>query len=127
MFLGLRTVIHPAPDLAAAKAWFAGVLGVDPYFDQPFYVGFQVGGYELALDPNAAPEAGPITYWGVADTSVALERLVRAGAVAQGGVQDVGDGIRTATVDLPHGAGTLGIIENPHFRIEPVESTGPGR
>ena len=44
MLLGLRTAIYPAPDLAAAKAWYTRLLGVDPYFDEPFYVGFQVGG-----------------------------------------------------------------------------------
>jgi catechol 2,3-dioxygenase-like lactoylglutathione lyase family enzyme len=50
MFLGLRTVIYPSPDLATARAWYAQVLGQEPYFDQPFYVGFSVGGYELGLD-----------------------------------------------------------------------------
>lgn len=54
MFLGLRTVIYPAPDLDAAKAWFTEVLGREPYFDQSFYVGFEVGGYELGLSPAAA-------------------------------------------------------------------------
>ncbi len=52
MFLGLRTVIYPAPDLAAAKAWYTRLLGVEPYFDEPFYVGFSVAGYELALGPR---------------------------------------------------------------------------
>ena len=60
MFLGLRTVIYPTPDLAASKAWFARLLGVEPYFDEPFYVGFNVAGYELALDPSG----DPATYWG---------------------------------------------------------------
>ena len=60
MFLGLRTVIYPAPDLEAMKAWFAALLGIGPYFDQPFYVGFEVGGYELGLDPSADPAAGPV-------------------------------------------------------------------
>ena len=54
MFHGLRSVIYPAPDLPASRAWFASLLGTEPYFDEPFYVGFSVGGYELGLDPNAA-------------------------------------------------------------------------
>ena len=53
MILGMRTVIYPAPDLDAAKAWYAKVLGFEPYFSEPFYVGFEVGGFELGLDPNA--------------------------------------------------------------------------
>lgn len=128
MFLGLRTVIYPAPDLAASKAWFTDLLGIATYFAQDFYVGFQVAGFELALDPYAEPARGPITYWGVADADSALARLTAAGAVADGPVHDVGDTIRTATVRLPHGDSILGIIENPHFHLPdaPATGTGPG-
>jgi catechol 2,3-dioxygenase-like lactoylglutathione lyase family enzyme len=58
IFLGLRTVIYPARDLAASKAWFTGLPGVEPYFDEASYVGFQVGGYELALDPAGDAASG---------------------------------------------------------------------
>jgi catechol 2,3-dioxygenase-like lactoylglutathione lyase family enzyme len=129
MFLGLRTIIYPAPDLAELKRWWSELLGVEPYFDQPFYVGFRVGGYELGLDPNAELELGPITYWGVADVSVALDRLLAAGASAHGdGVNDVGDHIRVATVRDPAGS-VVGVIENPHFRLpaDPPVVDGPGR
>jgi catechol 2,3-dioxygenase-like lactoylglutathione lyase family enzyme len=117
VFLGLRTVIYAAPDLAAAKAWFTEVLGVSPYFDEPFYVGFSVGGYELGLDPNADPATGGVAYWGVDDADAALVQLVAACATArEPGVQDVGGGIRVAIVRQPVG-GVLGIIENPNFRL----------
>jgi predicted enzyme related to lactoylglutathione lyase len=119
MFLGLRTVIYPAPDLDALKRWYAELLGIEPYFDQPFYVGFNVAGYELALDPDGAVEAGPRTYWGVADADAALARLLAAGAVIDEGVRDVGDGIRVATVRDPAGS-IIGIIENPHFALAEV-------
>ena len=127
MFLGLRTVIYPAPDLAASTAWFTGLLGFEPYFDEPFYVGFNVGGNELALDPAGDPAVGVITYWGVPDVTAALAQLLAAGATARGDVQDVGDGIRVATVLEPGGA-VLGVIENPHFRLagQPL-GDGPGR
>jgi predicted enzyme related to lactoylglutathione lyase len=116
MFLGLRTVIYPAADLERAKAWYASILGTPPYFDQPFYVGFDVGGYELGLDPD--PEAatdGPRTYWGVDDADAALARLLEAGAQPHGAVTDVGEGIRVASVLDPSGQ-IVGIIENPHFK-----------
>ncbi len=120
MFLGLRTCIYPAPDLAASKAWFTDTLGVEPYFDQPFYVGFDIGGYELGLDPNGDPASGPVTLWGVADIEDALASLLAAGAQAHGdGIQDVGDGIRTATVREPGGS-ILGVIQNPHFGRAPA-------
>lgn len=128
MFLGLRTVIYPAPDLATSRAWFSTVLGVEPYFDEPFYVGFAVAGYELALDPAGDPATGPVTYWGVADAEAALTRLLDAGAGLRGGVRDVGGGIRVATVLEPAGS-VLGIIENPHFELPaglPARD-GPGR
>lgn len=125
MFLGLRTVIYPAIDLAASKAWFSGLLGVAPYFDEPFYVGFDVAGYELALDPNADPRTGPISYWGVPDADVALARLLDAGATPREDVRDVGGGIRVATVLEPAGT-VLGIIENPHFAAQGAASVGEG-
>lgn len=62
--LGLRTVIYPAPNLEVAKSYWAKFLGQDPYFDQPFYVGFDVAGYELGLLPDADPNDGALTYWG---------------------------------------------------------------
>ena len=57
MILGLRTVIYPVTDLARGKAWYAGVLGAAPYFDQPFYVGFAVGGFELIENPHFSAAA----------------------------------------------------------------------
>jgi predicted enzyme related to lactoylglutathione lyase len=119
-FQGLRTVIYHAPDLAKAKAWYAAVLGMEPYFDQPFYVGFNMGGYELALDPDAAStpggKAGAVMYWGVADAQAAYDRLIVLGAVERYAVQEVGEGIRVATVFDPFG-NIFGLIENPHFKL----------
>jgi predicted enzyme related to lactoylglutathione lyase len=119
-FHGLRTAIYRAPDLDKAKAWYSRVLGIAPYFDQPFYVGFSVGGYELGLDPDssytAAGPGGVIVYWGVSDASAALERLLSLGATERTAVQDVGEGIRVATVLDPFG-NVLGIIENPQFKL----------
>ncbi|MGH2365263.1 MAG: VOC family protein [Chloroflexota bacterium] len=116
MFLGLRTIIYPAPDLARTKAWFSRLLGQEPYFDQPFYVGFNVGGYELGLDPGASLDAGALTYWGVANIERAVAELESQGARITAPIQDVGDGIRTASVEGPPGA-LIGIIENPHFQL----------
>ena len=116
-FLGLRTVIYPAVDLAATKDWYARALGFPPYFDQPFYVGFNVGGYELGLDPHAvAGENGQQMYWGVADMHAAINHLQSLGATILHAVQAVGEGILVAMVRDPFG-NALGVIENPHFSL----------
>ena len=84
MILGLRTAIYHVPDLARAKAWYTQAFGVQPYFDEAFYVGFSIGGYELGLDPNVAERAagpgGAVAYWGVADVERAVADFVRLGA-----------------------------------------------
>lgn len=118
-FLGLRTVLYHAPDLAKAKAWYAEALGVEPHFDQPFYVGFNIGGYELGLDPDPAStaggNAGVTAYWGVTDAAAAYQRLLTLGAAARSAPLDVGGGIVVATVLDPFG-NIFGIIQNPHFQ-----------
>ena len=120
MILGLRTAIYPAPDLAAAKLWYAKVLGQAPYFDQPFYVGFSVGGFELGLLPGAQPgTAGPQPLWGVANIESAYARLLELGASALEPVTDVGEGIKVAAVRDPFG-NRFGIIENPNFKAAEV-------
>lgn len=117
MFLGLRTAIYQVPDIDAAKAWYAKAVGVAPYFDQPFYVGFNVGGYELGLQPDTPAKTAVenvVAYWGVADAQAAFDHLLKSGATANGAVQDVGEGIKVATVRDPYG-NVFGLIENPHF------------
>jgi hypothetical protein len=111
---GLRTVIYPAPDLAAATSAWTQILGSAPYFEQPFYVGFEVGGYELGLLPDADPADGALVYWGVEDVPAAVAELIAQGASEHVAASDVGDGIVTASVRLPSGP-IVGLIDNPHF------------
>jgi catechol 2,3-dioxygenase-like lactoylglutathione lyase family enzyme len=114
---GLRTVIYPAPDLDSAKQWWTDLLGIDPYFDQPFYVGFSVAGYELALMPDAASADGALVYWGVPDVAHAVAMAKASGAIEHTPVADVGDGIVTATMRTPDGS-ILGLIHNPNFSLD---------
>ena len=120
MFLGLRTAIYHVDDIERGKAWYRTILGIEPYFDQPFYVGFNVSGYELGLQPDESTAAGradgSVAYWGVADADAAFKRLIDAGATVHEAVQDVGEGIKVATVKDPFG-NVFGIIENPHFKL----------
>jgi predicted enzyme related to lactoylglutathione lyase len=117
VLLGLRTAIYHVGDIRQGRDWYAKALGVQPYFDQPFYVGFSVGGFELGLSPDArtaGKEGGVDVYWGVADIRAGLEHFLAAGAKKVKDVEDVGDGIKVVVVLDPFG-NRLGLIENPHF------------
>jgi catechol 2,3-dioxygenase-like lactoylglutathione lyase family enzyme len=119
MFLGLRSAIYYAPDIAAARDWYSRALGIRPYFDEPFYVGFSVGGFELGLNPDPGEglkgRGGGVAYWGVEDANDAYRRLLALGAKAISPVVDVGGDIKVGVVEDPFG-NALGIIENPHFK-----------
>jgi len=120
MFLGLRTAVYQVQDLGKATQWYSSVLGSQPYFDQPFYAGFNVGGYELGLvpEPDAGlkrPPAG-LAYWGVTDARAAYQRLLDLGAAPNELIQDVGEGILVGSVQDPFG-NVLGVIQNPNFKI----------
>ena len=120
MILGLRTAIYPVADLDAAKRWYSEMLGQAPYFDQPFYVGFAVGGFELGLLPDGQPgSAGPRALWGVADIASAFARLLALGASEIEPITDVGEGILVAAVRDPFG-NRFGLIKNPHFDAKAV-------
>ena len=96
------------------------MLGRDPYFDEPFYVGFSVGEFELGLVPDGVPGVdGVQVYWGVPDATAELARLTDLGAEIHQPVQDVGGGIQVASVRDPFG-NLLGILENPNFLLDDV-------
>jgi predicted enzyme related to lactoylglutathione lyase len=120
MIQGLGTVIYHVPELQRAKAWYAVAFEQQPYFDQPFYVGFNIAGYELGLDPsqalNRAGRGGVVAYWRVANIERAVHHFVEAGATVATPTQDVGEGIKVATVTDPFG-NAIGLIENPHFEL----------
>jgi predicted enzyme related to lactoylglutathione lyase len=116
--LGLRTNILKVTDLAKAKTWYTKVFGVQPYFDEPFYVGFNVGGFELGLDPDTSDQkpgpGGSVTYWGVASMDATVQRLKEGGVKLRSEPREVGDGIIVAAIEDPFG-NVIGLIENPHF------------
>lgn len=119
-FLGLRTCIYRVPDLPAATEWYSNALGIKPYFNEPFYVGFNVGGYELGLHPQETAVSGGEgieTYWGVADIQATFDHLLTTGATAHEPPTNVGGDIWVAMLKDPWG-NILGIIQNPQFKAE---------
>lgn len=121
MLLGLRTVIYQVKDLPKAKEWYTNLLGKPPYFNEPYYVGFNVEGYELGLQPEEESitfGSSTTAYWGVKDAKVAFELLVKGGSIPNEPITDVGGGILLGTVIDPCG-NIFGVIENPHFELKP--------
>ena len=122
MVKGLGTVVYPVTDLNGAKTWYSTAFQQKPYFDEPFYVGFNIAGYELGLDPNpnqtvSRPgRGGGVAYWRVADIGAAVEHFVTVGAIVAAPVLEVGGNIKVATVADPFDD-MIGLIENPHFEL----------
>jgi len=126
---GLTTVSFYAADLAAAKKWYAELLGIDPYFEVPGYIEFRLGDYQHELgviDSRYAPAgplggpAGAVVYWHVDDVTATLEKLLSLGAKEYVALTDRGHGFVTASVVDPFG-NILGIMYNPHY-LQVLES-----
>ncbi|MER5750308.1 VOC family protein [Streptomyces sp. NPDC002088] len=114
MTAGLKTIIYPVKDLARTKSLFSALLGVEPYADEPYYVGFKDAGQDVGLDPNghAKGMTGPVPYWHVSDIRARLAALLEAGAELLQDVQDVGGGRLIASVKDADG-NLVGLIQDP--------------
>ncbi|MDB5224157.1 MAG: bleomycin resistance protein [Chitinophagaceae bacterium] len=119
-FLGLRTAIYKVPDIEKAKQWYTEAFHTVPYFDMPFYVGFNIAGYELGLQPGESNEIKSENvemYWGVNNVEDSYNRLLSLGATAHHPPQNVGEDIIVATVKDSWN-NIIGIIYNPAFKAE---------
>ncbi len=119
--LGLRTTIYQVGDITKAKEWYSNAFGTAPYFDEPFYVGFDIGGYELGLQPEDEPTtdkpASVVAYWGVNHIQEEYDRLIALGALENEKPYNVGGEIVTATVKDLWG-NIIGLIYNPEFKVK---------
>jgi predicted enzyme related to lactoylglutathione lyase len=111
---GMKTILYPVKDIAAAKQLYGSLLGVAPTMDEAYYVGFDVDGQHVGLDPNGHSKgmSGPIGYWHVDDISASLEALLAAGAETEQPVSDVGGGKLIATVKDADG-NVIGLLQAP--------------
>ncbi|MCX5374604.1 glyoxalase [Streptomyces sp. NBC_00015] len=114
MSAGMQTIIYPVKDLARAKALFSALLEVEPYADEPYYVGFKAAGQDVGLDPNGHDKGmtGPVPYWHVTDLRERLAALVAAGAELLQDAQDVGGGRLIAFVKDADG-NLVGLLQDP--------------
>jgi len=110
---GIKTVVVPVSDLAASKAFYTELLGVEPAHDAPYYVGFDAAGQHIGLVPGGGPQGmtSPVAYWHVADIEAKLAEVTAAGAIVKEPAHDVGGGRLVATVTDPDG-NVLGLLQD---------------
>jgi predicted enzyme related to lactoylglutathione lyase len=109
----IRSVIYHAANLNEAKEWYKKVTGIEPYFDEAFYVGFDINGFELGLDPdmnNIQTGNNAVAYWAVNEIENVVEKLKNMGAQIDSPVTNVGGGIKAAIVRDPFN-NYIGLIE----------------
>lgn len=122
--LGLRTTIYRIPDADLKKAsdWYSKAFDAKPYFDEPFYVGFNIAGYELGLHPEGENPIGEKrthgveTYWGVEDIAKKHAHFLSLGATEVEAPNNVGGEIMVSSVLDPWN-NVVGLIYNPQFKL----------
>lgn len=114
MSQGIKQFNYPAEDLARAKALYSKLLGVEPYVDETYYVGFRVGEQEIGLDPNGhrLGMTGPVGFFEVSDIAQSLQALLDVGTQIQQEARDVGGGKLVAYVKDADG-NSIGLIQSP--------------
>ncbi len=118
-FVGIATNAYKVADLDKAKEWYSKAFNTKPYFDEPFYVGFNINGYELGLQPEEEKKSvkgdGMTTHWAVKDIDATFKMLVELGATVHEKPTGVGGDLKVASVKDPWG-NIIGIIYNPIFK-----------
>ncbi|MGC6526292.1 MAG: VOC family protein [Flavobacteriaceae bacterium] len=120
-FLGLRTTIYKVGNITEAKQWYSKAFKTKPYVDESYYVGFNIGGFELGLQPEENPTTDKtesvVAYWGVDNIQESYDRLIKIGAIENEKPYNVGGELMTATVKDPFG-NVIGLIYNPYFELK---------
>lgn len=119
--LGLRTTIYKVDDIKKATEWYIKAFETAPYFNEPFYVGFNIGGFELGLQPEETKMINKtenvVVYWGVDNINETYHRLIDLGATEHEPPHNVGGELMTGTVKDPFG-NVIGLIYNPYFSLK---------
>lgn len=119
-FVGIGTIIYRVKDLKAAIKWYSEAFGQKPYFNEPYYVGFNINGYELGLQPEEAESHknksdASVPLWVVTDIDKTYKKMIDLGAKSHEKPTGVGGDLKVATVIDPWG-NFIGLIYNPSFK-----------
>jgi len=107
---GIKTILYSVKDMAQATALFRKLLEVEPYANQPYYVGFKIDDQDIGLVPNN-PEAGVTLFFHVDDIKSSLQILLDAGAQIIQDVKNVGNGRLIASAK-DKDSNIIGLIQN---------------
>lgn len=91
-----QLIVMPVSNIDLAKPLYTSLLGIDPYVDSPYYVGYRAGELEIGLDPNGT--VGPLAYWDVDDLETTIGTLVGLGAKVVSEPAEVAPGLRIAVL-----------------------------
>jgi predicted enzyme related to lactoylglutathione lyase len=110
---GIKVVLHPVTDLAAAKAVYTALLGAPPAHDADYYVGYEAEGQHIGLVPGGGPQGmtAPVAYWKVDDIEAKLAEVTAAGATVKEAAHEVGGGRLVASFADPDG-NVLGVMQD---------------
>jgi len=97
----IRSLVIPVSDLESAKAVYNVLLGA-PHTDEPYYVGYNIDGFEVALNP-AGEGGGPVAFADVEDLDSARETVLAAGATEREAPRQVAPGARICVLADPDG------------------------
>jgi catechol 2,3-dioxygenase-like lactoylglutathione lyase family enzyme len=92
----IRSLVIPVSDLEATKAVYTALLG-SPHTDQPYYVGYNINGFEVALNPAGAG-GGPVAFADVDDLDATRATLLAAGATERDAPRQVAPDARVCVL-----------------------------
>jgi predicted enzyme related to lactoylglutathione lyase len=107
---GIKTIIYPVKDVPQSTILFRKLLGVEPYANQPYYVGFKIGDQDIGLIPSGH-NAGMTAFYHVDDIKASLQILLDAGAEIIQDIKDVGGGRLVASAKDKDG-NIIGLVQN---------------
>jgi predicted enzyme related to lactoylglutathione lyase len=107
---GIKVVLHPVTDLAAAKPVYTALLGAEPTADSDYYVGYDTGGQHIGLVPGGSAST-PVAYWAVTDIKAKLAEVTAAGATVTQEPQNVG-GSRVVATFTDLDGNVLGLVQD---------------
>ena len=102
----VKTILFPTSDIEATKRLFTRLLGTEPFVDEPYYVGFQIGDIQIGIDPSGEDRGmtGATPFFEVGDIRATIAELTASGADLVEDARGVGGGKQIAMLSDSEGS-----------------------